>query len=117
MGEAMRMLSIALCFAPTLALAEEWKALDGAGVTFALTARVLAYDAGAQQDFFADGRTLYTSDGTNSWGHWRVQGNQYCSNWLPSDRWDCYDLAQLGLKLRFSQNGAPPAIGQYIDLN
>jgi hypothetical protein len=96
---------------------ETWQNLDGAGVTAALAARVLRYGDGAEQNFFADGRTLYSINGTDSWGHWRVQGDQYCSNWPPSDRWDCYDLAQMGLQLRFSQNGAPPSIGHYIDLN
>ena len=104
-----------LALLPGAVWAEDWQALAGPQITAALNARVLRYDSGAEQNFFADGRSLY-EDGAARWGQWRVQGAQYCSVWPPSDRWACYDVAQLGLTLRFG-TGAAAVIGHYIDLN
>lgn len=97
---------------PGVAEAEDWVVLDGPAITAALTARVLQYEDGAVQNFFADGRTLYEAPAA-SWGVWRVQGAQYCSVWPPSDRWACLDVAARGLEIRFGADG----IGHYVDLN
>jgi hypothetical protein len=104
-----------LALLPGVVWAEDWQVLAGPEITAALTARVVQYEGGAVQNFFADGRTLYEAPAP-SWGHWRVQGAQYCSVWLPSDRWTCYEVAQRGLEIRFG-SGAEAAIGQYVDLH
>jgi hypothetical protein len=91
--------------------AEEWRMLSGAEITAALTARVVQYQDGARQDFFADGRTLYGE----SWGRWRVEADQYCSQWPPSDRWACYGVEVSGIDLRFVA-GAEVTTGRYVDL-
>ena len=65
--------------------------LDGAGITQALTGKVLAYDDGSTQSFQADGETIHTK-GRESIGHRQVQGDRYCSVWPPSDHWACYDV-------------------------
>ncbi len=98
------------------AAAEDWQVLRGDAVRQALAARVLAYDGGATQNFFADGRTLYDS-GSPSWGLWRVDGDLYCSQWPPADRWDCYAVERNGLDIRFVAAGGNTTIGRYIDLN
>ncbi len=109
----MRGLVMMLALWPSVTAAEEaWQALTGPEIAAALTARVLQYEDGVQQDFRADGRTLY---GEGDWGAWRVQGDQYCSLWPPSDRWACYDVALRGREVRFSDGGAP-VIGSYADL-
>lgn len=90
--------------------------LDGQGITAALSARVVQYTGGQRQDFFADGRTVYESGGSPSWGQWRVEGDRYCSVWPPSDRWSCYEVASKGLEIRF-QDGGEATVGQYVDLN
>ncbi len=70
--------------------AEDWQRLDGPGVTQSLQDVELKYDV-ARQIFYKSGRTLYDS-GRPSWGYWAVRGDQYCSQWPPSNGWDCYDL-------------------------
>ena len=99
------------------ALAQDWQPLDGAAIKNALTARVLAYDDSASQQFNADGSTIYTTD-TPSLGRWRVTGNQYCSQWPPSDLWSCYDVARSakGLDIRFTAGDGSNSVGRYIDL-
>lgn len=86
-----------------LALAQEaddWTELDANGITDTLTGITLDYDA-AWQDFRASGNTLYNA-GENSWGNWRVENDQYCSQWPPRDLWDCYDVARADDQIRFT---------------
>lgn len=108
----MRSLVMVLALWPTLILAEDWQPLDGAGIASALAARVLVYEGGALQDFFADGRTLYG----DQWGRWEVRGDRYCSVWPPSDRRACYDVARRGIDLRFTADGGTETVGRYADL-
>jgi hypothetical protein len=97
---------------PGMAAAEEWQALKGPEITTALTARVLTYVGDHRQDFMADGRTLYD----DSWGSWRVEGDQYCSQWPPSDRWECYAVSVSGLDVRFVAKDGSVTEGRYGDL-
>ena len=94
--------------APSLAAAE-WVKMSGMEITDALTGRTLVYlnkDDPSQkvdtiQDFRASGATLYTFKGRESWGYWRVEKDQYCSQWPPNDLWACYGMARDGETLRF----------------
>lgn len=95
----MKRILVAMIIAPAMLWAEDWRALKGAEIAVALTDRDLIY-ANATQRFYASGRTLYDA-GQESWGYWAVRGDQYCSQWPPSDGWDCYDMAQSGAVLRF----------------
>lgn len=90
-----------------------WTRLSGDEVRAALTDRKLTY-ANAWQDFRASGRTLYNA-GRDSWGYWRVQGDQYCSQWPPSDLWACYHLDQQGERLRFVGTGDDITEAVYAD--
>src|SRR4051812_26624292 len=46
------------------------------------------------QNFEAGGATVYTgADGKQSSGRWDVRGDEYCSQWPPSDVWACYAMA------------------------
>ena len=94
-----RIALILLLTAPSGIAAEEWTQLSGAEIKAALTDAKLQY-ATATQTFYASGKTLYDA-GRPSWGYWRVQGDQYCSQWPPSDLWACYDMAARGHELRF----------------
>ena len=89
-----------LALRPELVAAQDWQRLDGAGVTQALTGAKVTYKSGATQDFRASGRTMYHA-GSDSWGNWRVESDQYCSQWPPSDLWACYDLEVAGDRLQF----------------
>ena len=109
----MRAVGVMLALWPGIAGAEEaWRTLKGAEIQAALAARVVQYEDGTRQDFMADGRTLY---GQASWGSWRVEGDEYCSVWPPSDRWGCYGMEARGLEVRFSDGGVP-LVGKYVDL-
>jgi hypothetical protein len=112
----MRHLTIlALVAAASAVPAEEgnWTPLDGDQIRAALTDRVLEYET-AWQDFRSSGRTLYHA-GSDSWGYWRVQGDQYCSQWPPSDLWTCYDMDRQGNALRFVGETGDITRGVYRD--
>lgn len=96
-----QLIFVTLMMMPLAAQADDlvWDRLSGDEIRTALTGRVLAYGTN-WQDFRASGRTLYHS-GAESWGYWRVQGEQYCSQWPPSDLWACYTMDQSGDMLRF----------------
>jgi hypothetical protein len=111
----MRVLLIWLLLAVP-ALAEDWRLLDGPGITAALTARVLQYQDGSTQNFFLDGRTLYEAGAGESWGKWWVEADQYCSTWPPSDVAACYRVEVQGVEVRFTSKGGDVSVGRYVDL-
>lgn len=85
--------------------ADTWQPMpvaDLAGLT-------VQYDS-ARQTFYASGRTLYDS-GRPSWGTYRDQDGQYCSQWPPSDHWACYGLSRKGDKVRFVGDGNDVTVG------
>lgn len=98
----MRLFALSMMLAaPCIAAAQaEWRALDGAGISAALTGQVLDYED-AWQDFRASGRTLYNA-GSDSWGYWQVQDNRYCSQWPPNALWACFDVDMRGDEIRFT---------------
>lgn len=102
-----------LCVQP--AIAEDWAKLSGDQITAALTARILVYQDGARQQFNAGGSTLYESPAPST-GSWRVEGDRYCSQWPPSDRWSCYNVAQSGLDIRFTADDGSASTGRYADI-
>ena len=83
-----------------MAHAQSWQLLDGDAVRAALTDQSFVYPAGEVQEFYASGRTLYVTS-RPSWGYWEVRGDQYCSQWPPSDLWACYNVARRGEAIRF----------------
>ena len=111
----MRFVIISLLLASPV-LAEDWRVLDDAGITAALSARVLGYEDGSSQNFFQGGRTLYEAGAGESWGKWWVEGGQYCSTWPPSDVAACYAVEVLGLDVRFTGKGGDVSVGRYVDL-
>jgi hypothetical protein len=107
--------ALLLGVSPGPALAQDWQALSGDQVRVALEGRKLTYDSGATQDFRASGRTLYNA-GRDSWGYWRITGDQYCSQWPPSDLWSCYDLllAPDGARVRFVGGSGETSDATYV---
>jgi len=104
---------------PAAGLGEEahqetaWVPMSGDEIRVALTGRALEYKS-AHQDFRASGRTRYVA-GRESWGYWRVEGDQYCSMWPPSSLWACYGMAQRGETLRFIGEAGDTTDGVYSD--
>ena len=96
----MRPIALILALWPLSAGAVEWEMLEGDALRAALEGRKLVYTSGAWQEFRASGKTLYNA-GEDSWGNWRVQGDQYCSQWPPSDLWACYDVQRGDDLIRF----------------
>ena len=100
-------LILALC-APEFATAD-WAKMSGAEVSEALTGRTLVYldkddptrRVDTFQNFRASGKTRYTFKGRESWGNWRVENDQYCSQWPPNDLLACYAMERDGDTLRF----------------
>jgi hypothetical protein len=98
------------------AAAGEWRLLDAAGISAALSARVLRYDDGSTQNFFRDGRSLReAADGTR-WGSWWVDGNRVCLLWPPSVTPDCMTVAARRIDLRFTAPDGEVRIARYVDL-
>lgn len=91
----------------------DWIALTGPQIQQALEGRRLHYD-NAWQDFRASGRTLYNA-GRDSWGYWAVRGDQYCSQWPPGERWDCYDMQRKDDMLRFVAGDGSFTDGTYAE--
>lgn len=104
-----RILIIWLAWAGT-AFAEDWKPLSGDEIGAALTDKTFVYED-AEQKFFASGRTLYTTV-EDSWGYWRVDGDQYCSQWPPGEAWDCYRVEASGDQLRWTDDFGNASTGE-----
>ena len=83
----------------TVSAGDVWAPLSGSEIREALTGRTLQYET-AWQDFRASGKTLYNA-GSDSWGNWRIEDDQYCSQWPPNDLWACYEMERSGDRLRF----------------
>lgn len=99
---------------PTIAAAERLALIDGAQIEQALSGRSVVYEDGSTQDFRPSGATLYNA-GQDSWGYWAVRGDQYCSQWPPSDGWTCYDVAWNGERVRFIAGDDSFSDGFYSD--
>ena len=109
-------MAIGLCLA-TPVLAEDWQALSGLEITEALAERELTYENGAEQVFHPEGGTTYRAGVGQSEGRWRVEGDEYCSNWPPSASWSCYALerdAETG-RLRFAGASGDMTVGSYSE--
>ena len=106
---------IALLLAPFSAHAEGvWTTMSGEEITVALTDKKLRYKD-VSQVFRASGKTLYTQGGRESWGEWRVDDNQYCSQWPPQGLWACYHMDRSGDKVRFIGTGDDITAGTYVE--
>jgi hypothetical protein len=91
-----------------------WLELDGPRIQTALADQKLVYTS-ASQTFYASGKTLYNQGGRDSWGYWRVQGNQYCSQWPPNDLWACFDILARGDEIRFRGFNGDVTDGTYAE--
>lgn len=87
----MKWLVIVLALLATVpSRAAEERPLSGTEIARLLTGAEVIGE-GTRQVFYESGRTLY-NDGRDSWGHWRVEGDRYCSQWPPQAGWTCYDM-------------------------
>ena len=56
----------------------------------ALLPTIVAIGEKTRQIFSAAGPTTYTDRGRDTFGNWRVQSDEYCSQWPPAGGWSCY---------------------------
>lgn len=110
---AMTIGAVLLALWPMLGQAEEWRALDGGAIKAALEGRSLNY-GDASQNFEGGGVTVYSADQPST-GAWRVDGNQFCSQWPPSDSWSCYDVEAKEGALRFIGADGAVTQGTYME--
>jgi hypothetical protein len=100
-----RILLMLALFAALPAFADERK-LTGAEIRAALSDKIVegTDDAGRPytQIFQKGGLTVYTiKPSSSSNGKWDVRGDQFCSQWPPSENWSCYDMTGDGKQLTF----------------
>jgi hypothetical protein len=86
-------LAVATIVALAISVAANEVPMKGPDILKALTgARVEG--SNWAQSFDVGGATVYTgADGKQSSGRWDVRGDEYCSQWPPSDVWACYAMA------------------------
>jgi hypothetical protein len=97
-------------------MAEDWEKLAGPEIEAALDEKKVKYPT-ATQTFYKSGKTLYDA-GRPSWGNWRIQGDQYCSQWPPSAGWECYDFernGETGAAVRFISKTGHVTEGTYLE--
>lgn len=83
--------------------------MDGSAIMRALSGKSVAGNQDGRkwrQEFMADGATVYYEGNQPSPGRWKVDGDQYCSLWPPSEKWDCYDMAMDGEEILFMPKGS-----------
>ncbi|WP_299149513.1 hypothetical protein [uncultured Tateyamaria sp.] len=110
----MRRFALIALIALPFPAAADWTVLSGEEIRTALTGRTLEYK-NARQDFRASGKTLYVTNGRDSWGNWRIEDDQYCSQWPPSDLWACYAMDRQGDVLRFVGERDDITEATYVD--
>ncbi len=79
---------------PHPALATE-VSLSGSEIGALLNDSVLYGESDGQatdQIFQKNGITYYHVGSGQSQGKWRVEGDQFCSQWPPNPAWACYDV-------------------------
>ena len=95
-----------LAYAPAVHADE--RPLTGAEINSALSGNTVAgiQDGQAWKQYFdPNGQTTYVSGGRASPGRWSVRGDKYCSQWPPSERWDCYAMTGDGDRMTFVPDG------------
>lgn len=102
---------VILCFCmlvPAAAAIAGERALTGAEIRTALsgnTAEGVQDGVAWKQYFDPNGQTTYVSGGRASPGRWSVRGDKYCSQWPPSERWDCYGMTGEEDRMTFVPDG------------
>lgn len=72
-------------------------ALSGTEISALLNDGVLYGEENGQpadQIFQKNGVTYYNVGSGQSQGSWKVEGNQFCSQWSPNPAWACFDVTR-----------------------
>ena len=102
-----------LCVLAGPAIAQGWEPVFEDQVIFdTLADRSLVYDAYTFQRFGAAGDTQFVTERASD-GRWAARGGQYCSQWPPSDRWDCYDIQLRKDQVKFIASDRSESVGTF----
>ncbi|MBZ9894597.1 MULTISPECIES: hypothetical protein [unclassified Mesorhizobium] len=66
--------------------------IDRADIAIAVTRAPFAYEDGATQEFYSDGRTVYTDAGGRSSGEWKVDNDGRFQSFWPPSVYTTYDV-------------------------
>jgi hypothetical protein len=83
-----------ICLGAPFADAAE-RQLKGDEIAALLSDRTVTGGSGNEaweQTFQKSGETIYRMAGNASAGSWKVQGDEYCSQWPPQETWSCYTV-------------------------
>ena len=85
----------------------------------ALLPTIIASGDKTRQIFSAHGATTYTDRGRDTYGSWRADKGQYCSQWPPADAWACYDVLydKAGSKLIWVDGGGHRTVNLVVSKN
>ncbi len=102
----MLRLLVVLTFVCTLPAFAAERKLTGVEIRTALSDKIIEGidDSGRRytQVFQKGGLTIYNvMPSSSSNGLWDVRGDQFCSQWPPSQNWSCYDMTGDGKVMTF----------------
>lgn len=81
--------------------AQEWEVLtQDSAIYEVLAGATVEFDPLTYQRFNTDGTTDYVTERFAS-GLWRVQDGQYCHQWPPASRLECFDVHLDGNRVKF----------------
>jgi len=108
----MRLLAVLVMLAGPVA-AQDWEPVTKDQVIFdALADSTVVYDAYTLQHFRADGYTQYVTERASD-GRWAARDGQYCSQWPPSDGWECYDIQLRADQIKFVSADRSESVGTF----
>jgi hypothetical protein len=94
----MKIIVLIMCLWPFIGTAQAGeKKLDAKALTHLLSdIRLASTESGRviEQVFQASGATFTIDIETHqqSQGFWTLRGDKYCSQWPPSENWECFDV-------------------------
>jgi hypothetical protein len=97
-SSVMKNLVLIVCLSLLIATAQAAEKKLGAGELKDLLSniRLTSTETGreTEQVFQASGATFTIDVETHqqSQGFWKLQGDKYCSQWPPSENWECFDV-------------------------
>lgn len=110
--EWMRSLAVVFALAGPAA-AQDWQPVTEDQVIVDMLAdRSVVFDEHTWQWFGSGGDTRFFTERVSD-GIWEAQNGQYCSQWPPSGRWDCYGVALRGDEVKFISYNGHESVGTF----
>lgn len=95
------------------AVAQGWEPVfEDQAIFDAFADRTVTFDAYTFQTFGAAGETRFLTERAAD-GLWMARDGQYCSQWPPSERWECYDIQLREAQVKFIGPNRTESIGTF----